>query len=208
MLNTMCQQEWPADHLQMIRDFWVTIESHSWRHDPSKYRQRALLVYQGRIRKDWHKTLGTTDGFRLLPLHAGRLNKYHQELLDNAYATKIEAIRSNTIGTRACTHAHVLLTTPVRPASPSVPCPHPPKTTQMLRNTNGRVPFAPTHTPPPTLHPTSLSRHTPKRSLFYQRAPSVLTDINTRCPLSSAQPSAHGMTNSSDADRWHWHEKK
>ncbi|KAI9462600.1 hypothetical protein HD554DRAFT_2175938 [Boletus coccyginus] len=68
-----------------------------WRHDPSKYRQRALLVYQGRIHKDWHKTLGTTDAFRLLPLHAGRLNECHQELLDNVYATKIEAILSVSI---------------------------------------------------------------------------------------------------------------
>ena len=94
MLNAMRQQEWLADRLQTIRDFWVTIESHSWRHDPSEYRQHALLVYQGRICKNWHKTLGTADAFHLLSLHSGHLNEYHQELLDNAYVTKIEAIRS------------------------------------------------------------------------------------------------------------------
>ncbi|KAF8546457.1 hypothetical protein OG21DRAFT_1426972 [Imleria badia] len=92
MLNAMRQQEWPADCLKMIHDFWIAIETHSWRHDPSEHRQRALLIYQGRIRKDWHKTLGMVDAFCLLPLHAGHLNDYHQELLDNAYASKIDAI--------------------------------------------------------------------------------------------------------------------
>ncbi|KAF8134915.1 hypothetical protein EV363DRAFT_1159684, partial [Boletus edulis] len=71
-------------------------KTHSWRHDPSEYRQRALLVYQGRIRKDWHKTLGTTDAFCLLPINGGRLNDYHEELLDNAYVTRMEAIRTAT----------------------------------------------------------------------------------------------------------------
>ena len=96
MLNAMRQQEWPADRLKMIHDFWVALESHFWRHDLSEYCQRALLVYQGRIQKDWHKMLGTADAFHLLPLNAGCLNNYHQELLDNAYVSKIKAIHVST----------------------------------------------------------------------------------------------------------------
>ena len=48
-----------------------------------------------RIRsRHWHKTVGTADAFRLLPLHFGRLMEYHQEIeiLDNAYSAKISAI--------------------------------------------------------------------------------------------------------------------
>jgi len=90
----MRQQDWPAERLDMVRLFWLAIEGHEWRHDPSEYRKRALLLYQGRVRRDWHKTLGTLDAFRLLPLHVGRLNDYHQELLNNAYAAKIEAVRT------------------------------------------------------------------------------------------------------------------
>ena len=96
MLGAMRQQEWPDDHLKMVRDFWVILETHFWRHNSSKYCRRALLVYQGRVRKDWHKTLGMVDTFRLLPLNASHLNDYHQELLDNAYASKIEAIQVST----------------------------------------------------------------------------------------------------------------
>ena len=92
MLNAMRQQDWPAECRDMVRLFWLTIESHDWRHDPSKYRKRALLLYQGRVRRDWHKTLGMPDAFCLIPLHVGQLNDYHQELLNNAYTSKIKAV--------------------------------------------------------------------------------------------------------------------
>ena len=42
------------------------------------------------------------DAFRLLLLNAGRLNDYHQELLDNVYASKIEAIRVSTSSPPTC----------------------------------------------------------------------------------------------------------
>jgi hypothetical protein len=92
MINTMRQQDWPKEHLDMVRHFWLTIESHDWRHNPCKYRKWALLIYQGKVRRDWHKTLGTLDTFCLLPLQIGCLKDYHQELLDNAYTTKIEVV--------------------------------------------------------------------------------------------------------------------
>ncbi|KIK79783.1 hypothetical protein PAXRUDRAFT_160328 [Paxillus rubicundulus Ve08.2h10] len=47
MLNAMWQQDWPNEHIVMIRDFWLALEGHEWRHDPSEYRKQALLIYQG-----------------------------------------------------------------------------------------------------------------------------------------------------------------
>ena len=55
MLNAMRQQDWPEERTTMVRDFWLALESHEWRHDPSEYRKRALLTYQGKIHRDWHK---------------------------------------------------------------------------------------------------------------------------------------------------------
>ena len=74
MLNAMRQQDWLLERLDMFRAFWLALEGHAWRRDPSEYRKRALLLYQGRVRRDWHKTIGTPDAFCLLPLHIGRLN--------------------------------------------------------------------------------------------------------------------------------------
>jgi len=47
MLNSLKQQEWPEEQVEMIRDFWIVLESHDWRYDPSNSQKRALLVYQG-----------------------------------------------------------------------------------------------------------------------------------------------------------------
>lgn len=49
MLNAMKQQDWPDDHISMIRDFWVALETHHWRHNPSNTCKKALLLYQGRV---------------------------------------------------------------------------------------------------------------------------------------------------------------
>ena len=76
----------------MVCNFWIAFEMHTWRHDPSEYCKRALLLYQGRVHRDWHKTLGTSAAFHLLPLNENRLNELHQELLDNTYMTKIDAV--------------------------------------------------------------------------------------------------------------------
>ena len=94
MLNAMRQQDWLEERVIMVRDFWLALESHEWRHNPSEFRKRALLVYQGKIRRDWHKTIGTPDSFSLLPLEQERLRAFHQELLDNAYVSKIESLNA------------------------------------------------------------------------------------------------------------------
>jgi hypothetical protein len=132
MLNAMRHQDWPEEHLDMVRHFWLALEGQSWRHDPSEYRKCALLLYQGRVRRDWHKTLGTTDTFHLLPLQVERLNDYHQELLDNAYTTKIEAVRTvcnllAIITTRLTWHNHYpSFATPSPSILPITPLPYHP----------------------------------------------------------------------------------
>jgi hypothetical protein len=88
----MRQQDWPTERLEMLRSFWLALECDNWRHNPSEYCKHALLLYQGRVHRDWHKTLGTPDTFHLILLYVGHLNVYHQELLDNAYAAKIIAV--------------------------------------------------------------------------------------------------------------------
>ena len=101
MVGAMMQQEWLEERVNMVRDFWIAFETHAWRHDTSEYRKRVLLLYQGRVRRDWHKTLGTSATFCLLPLNEDRLNELHQELLDNAYAAKIDAVP--TVSVASCT---------------------------------------------------------------------------------------------------------
>ena len=51
MLNAIRQQDWPVEWLDMVRLFWLTIEGHDWRHNPSEYHKCTLLIYQGRVRQ-------------------------------------------------------------------------------------------------------------------------------------------------------------
>ena len=88
----MRQQEWPEEWVNMVCNFWIAFETHTWRHDLSEYHKRALLLYQGRVCRDWHKTLGTLAAVCLLPLNEDHLNELHQELLDNVYMAKIDAV--------------------------------------------------------------------------------------------------------------------
>ena len=45
MIAAMREQEWPEERVNMVCNFWIAFEMHTWRHDPSKYRKRALLLY-------------------------------------------------------------------------------------------------------------------------------------------------------------------
>ncbi|KAG6373154.1 hypothetical protein JVT61DRAFT_6770 [Boletus reticuloceps] len=93
----MKQQEWPEERIKMVHNFWIAFEMHDWRHDTSEYCKKALLLYQGRIRTDWHKTLGTSAAFCLLLLCKDHLDDLHHELLDNAYAAKMDTVPTFTL---------------------------------------------------------------------------------------------------------------
>ncbi|KIJ12428.1 hypothetical protein PAXINDRAFT_14752 [Paxillus involutus ATCC 200175] len=167
MIAAMKQQEWPDERINMVRDFWVAFETHPWRHDPSEYRKRALLLYQGRVRRDWHKTLGTSAAFRLLPLREERLNELHQELLDNAYAAKIDAVPTVRALMRSCQTPKLTFSILLSTSSPSfvfnlrtLPYPHAhPDSVRGCRSTHAgfvwdagtarRQPAPPLHTPIP-----------------------------------------------------------
>ena len=93
MLNTMKQQDWPEEWVAMVRDFWIALKLYQWRHNVSDSHKKALLLYQGKVCRGWHKTLSTTEAFHLLPLCMDHLQEYHQEILDNTYVEKIDAIQ-------------------------------------------------------------------------------------------------------------------
>lgn len=54
MIAAMKQQEWLTERVNMVHNFWITFETHAWRHDTSEYRKKVLLLYEGKVRRDWH----------------------------------------------------------------------------------------------------------------------------------------------------------
>ncbi|KIK76889.1 hypothetical protein PAXRUDRAFT_168527, partial [Paxillus rubicundulus Ve08.2h10] len=74
MLNTMRQQDWPEEHISMIRNFWLELENHKYWHGICKFSKNALLIYQGCVWHQWHQTISTPDSFMLTPLNKEHLN--------------------------------------------------------------------------------------------------------------------------------------
>ncbi|KAF9236638.1 hypothetical protein BU15DRAFT_63807 [Melanogaster broomeanus] len=46
MLGDMKRHSWDKDRIDMVRAFWIEIESHHWRHSTDEFNKRALLVFQ------------------------------------------------------------------------------------------------------------------------------------------------------------------
>ncbi|KAF8835038.1 hypothetical protein BDN67DRAFT_498028 [Paxillus ammoniavirescens] len=65
MAVTMQECDWADECVQTLVDFWIAIESSDLCHDGSSHSKRALLIYQGRIRKYWHSAVGIPPAFSL-----------------------------------------------------------------------------------------------------------------------------------------------
>lgn len=81
--NVFVQQiqhaQWPASHVQAILKFFVGIEVHPFTH-MDEMGLRALIVYQARVRRDWHARLTRNEGFNLSIFNEVLLNGILVEL--------------------------------------------------------------------------------------------------------------------------------
>ncbi|KIK80944.1 hypothetical protein PAXRUDRAFT_157292 [Paxillus rubicundulus Ve08.2h10] len=93
MINTMCESEWPDEHIQMHIDFWLSIETHEWRHDTSLYNRSSLLTYEAHVRELWHRMLGTPKVFSLAKFNNNLLKKIRDELVHKASTAQIAAMQ-------------------------------------------------------------------------------------------------------------------
>ncbi|KIJ06246.1 hypothetical protein PAXINDRAFT_92309, partial [Paxillus involutus ATCC 200175] len=89
MINAMCQCEWADARVQMHIDLWLAIETHEWCHDTSPFNKAALLTYQARVRRLWHRTIGLLASFNLAILNPSLLTKTRDELVHNASTAQI-----------------------------------------------------------------------------------------------------------------------
>ncbi|KAF8063371.1 hypothetical protein FPV67DRAFT_1387749, partial [Lyophyllum atratum] len=60
MVAHMLKAHWPKEHLEALRTFYYNIINHKWRATRDGY--AALLIYQARVRREWHHQLEDLDG--------------------------------------------------------------------------------------------------------------------------------------------------
>ncbi|KAG9310696.1 hypothetical protein JVU11DRAFT_9290 [Chiua virens] len=93
MLHWMTLQDRPRQRTDMTGKFWLALQGHTFRHGQCEYGKKALLVYQARIRRQWHQTIATPEVFSLMPLNEYRPITIQKELRDVAVNNQIETLR-------------------------------------------------------------------------------------------------------------------
>ncbi|KAH0831392.1 hypothetical protein J3R83DRAFT_14057 [Lanmaoa asiatica] len=82
MITAMRQSNWDPSHINMFISFWRNIETHPWRSSRILRQQKALLVYQGQQRLNWHKTIGSPSAFNLSEINQITLTNTLNDLKD------------------------------------------------------------------------------------------------------------------------------
>jgi len=84
MINSMRENGWPDDRIDMHILFWSGLQTHRWRHTSDKIKQRALLVYQSKQHRRWHLTAGGPHSYSLARVNQDLLDETKEELLDQS----------------------------------------------------------------------------------------------------------------------------
>jgi hypothetical protein len=69
---------WPEDHRDALASMWDDLQNHEYRHRP--HGERTLLLYQARIRKEWHDSLKRQEGFNIAKFNENLLRSISDEV--------------------------------------------------------------------------------------------------------------------------------
>ncbi|KIK73854.1 hypothetical protein PAXRUDRAFT_177299 [Paxillus rubicundulus Ve08.2h10] len=93
IIRNMERHSWENTRIDMVHSFWIEIESHRWRHSINNSNKRALMVFQGRVQRQWHVCIGTPAAFNLLPISDQQIREYRDELVDNTKSLEIAKLQ-------------------------------------------------------------------------------------------------------------------
>ena len=71
---------WPREHAESLATFFLNLEVHPRRSQTNG--KRALMVYQGRVRREWFDRLKSDRGFNISIIQNDLLRAYAEELND------------------------------------------------------------------------------------------------------------------------------
>jgi hypothetical protein len=80
-LDFAAAAKWPIRHLEALGQFWLALEISEYRLRPRG--ERILLIYQARVRREWHDSLKRQQGFNIGKINHALLRKVADEVYDN-----------------------------------------------------------------------------------------------------------------------------
>lgn len=84
---------WPKKVVTTLAEFFMNLEVHHYRQ--RAYGEHALLVYQARVRRNWHDHLKQDGGFNIAIINETLLQSIHREIMDKKQAESLDEVSSS-----------------------------------------------------------------------------------------------------------------
>jgi hypothetical protein len=96
ILQHMTKANWPDDHINALANFFVSLDLHEQRLQPNG--EEVLLLYQARVRREWHDALKRNDGFNIAIINETLMRHYTDEVWDRIRLDGMRKVRIPTSG--------------------------------------------------------------------------------------------------------------
>ena len=87
LIPLLNKYNWTEKSIRAFAQFWTQLKVHSFRQ--CEYRERALLVYQAPVRREWHDQMKLGKGFNISAMNEDLLHSIYREILDKAQLNSI-----------------------------------------------------------------------------------------------------------------------
>lgn len=76
--------------MQAFAQFFMALEVHTYRQ--REHGERALLIYQARVRREWHDQMKLDKGFNIAIINDDLLQGIYRELIDKLQINVINEV--------------------------------------------------------------------------------------------------------------------
>ena len=83
---------WPPSHVKALAEFFLNLEIHPSR--TRKYGENILIIYQARVRRNWHDQLKRDAGFNIAIMNNSLLQAISEEFWDGLRTEKYKEVRA------------------------------------------------------------------------------------------------------------------
>ena len=90
LIPLMNKYEWTDKAIQVFAQFWTQLKVHPfWQQE---YGEKALLVYQAHVHREWHDQMKLGKGFNISMMNEDLLHSIYREILDKTQLNSINEV--------------------------------------------------------------------------------------------------------------------
>ena len=93
LVPLMMKYQWTPKSISTFAHFFTQLELHHYRQ--REFGERALVIYQARVRREWHDQFKLDAAFNISRLNEDLLQSIHKELLDKAQLRSLTEVSSS-----------------------------------------------------------------------------------------------------------------